>query len=127
MSIRGYIDGKIVADPEFKQITEKFAVLELPLYSNRRVKNRESGEWENDPKGTTKLKVIIKFDLLNEWNGKLNKGDVIKVTGSFFEREYEGKNGTGRSLETDFIESIEVIKSASENAAPAVDNDETPW
>lgn len=120
MSIKGVIDGRIVAEPEFKQISENFAVYQFPLYSDRRTKNRDTGEWESDPKGTTKLRVILKFDMLEEWNGKLNKGDIIKVTGSFFEREFDGKNGTGRALETDYVESVEVVKVATDAAAPDV-------
>lgn len=117
MAVKAVVDGRIVSDPEFKQISENFAVEEFALYSDRRVKNRETDEWESDPKGTTKLKVILKFDALNEWRGKIGKGDIIRVTGTIYEREYDKKDGTkGRALETDYIESIEVIKSNSNSA-----------
>lgn len=129
MAVKVVIDGRIVAEPETKVITDKFSVTEFPLYSDRRVKNRDTNEWESDPNGTTKLRVVLKFDQKDAWEGKLNKGDIIKVTGSIYERSYENKEGkTGRSLETDFIESIEVIKSAAAgqgiNQSPTED---TPW
>lgn len=125
MAVKVVIDGRIVAEPETKVISDRFSVVEFPLYSDRRVKNRDTNEWESDPNGTTKLRVVLKFDQKEAWEGKLNKGDIIKVTGSIYERSYENKEGkTGRSLETDYIESIEVIKSAAE---PAADLNVAPW
>lgn len=117
MAVKAVVDGRIVSDPEFKQITDSFAVEEFALYSDRRVKNRDTGEWESDPKGTTKLRVILKYDALDAWRGKLGKGDIIRVNASIYEREYDKKDGTkGRALETDYVDSIEVIKSSSNSA-----------
>lgn len=128
MAVKVVIDGRIVAEPETKVISDKFSVIEFPLYSDRRVKNRDNGEWESDPNGTTKLKVVLKFDQKDAWEGKLGKGDIIKVTGSIYERGYETKEGkTGRSLETDFIESIEVIKSAGGGDGLTPTGEDTPW
>lgn len=126
MAVKVVVDGRIVAEPETKVISEKFSVTEFPLYSDLRRKNRETGEWESDPNGTTKLKVVLKFDQQDQWKGNLHEGDIIKLTGSIYERGYETKEGVkGRSLETDFIESIEVIKSANDNAPVAEDT--PPW
>ena len=114
------IQGRIVAEPTDKRISEKFSILTFPLYSDHRIKNRETGEWENDPNGTTKLTVELKFDKREEWLGTLHKGDVIKLTGSIFERGYETKDGRqGRQLQTDYIEAIEVVFSS----APAEEDD----
>ena len=125
MAVKAVVDGRIVAEPEVKVISDKFSVMEFPVYSDRRIKNRDSGEWESDPNGTTKLRVVLKFNLKDQFEGQLHKGDIIKVTGSIYERGYETKDGVkGRSLETDYIESIEVIKSSGESA-PA--NDTPPW
>jgi single-stranded DNA-binding protein len=130
MSIRGTVTGKIVADPEDRKISDKFSILTFPLYANRRVKNRETGEYENDPQGTTKLTIELKFDQREQWLGKLNNKDVVTVTGSFFEREYDKKDGgKGRQLQSDFIESVEIKFANPEggNSAPAVDNDDAPF
>lgn len=128
MAVKVVIDGRIVAEPETKVISDRFSVVEFPLYSDRRVKNRDTNEWESDPNGTTKLRVVLKFDQKDAWEGKLNKGDIIKVTGSIYERSYENKEGkTGRSLETDFIESIEVIKSAGGGDGLTPAGEDTPW
>lgn len=113
----GTISGRIVAEPEDKKISEKLSILQFPLYSDHRVKNRDTGEWENDPRGTTKLQVELRFDVRDEWLGKLVKGDVIDLTGSFFEREYDKKDGgTGRILQTDYVESITVRFAAKDKA-----------
>jgi len=123
MTIKGSATGSIVAEPDDRKISDKFSILSFPLYVNRRVKSRETGEYENDPTGTTKIKVELKFDARDEWLGKLHQGDFITVNGSFFEREYDKKDGTkGRSLQTDFIESIEVKKAKN----PAQDDSFAP-
>lgn len=129
MSIKGTVTGRIVADPEDRKISDKFSILTFPVYANRRVKNRETNEYENDPQGTTKLTIELKFDQREQWLGKLNQGDLVTVTGSFFEREYDKKDGSkGRQLQSDFVESVEVKFSKSGgNSAPAVDNDDAPF
>lgn len=129
MSIKGAVTGNIVAAPEDRRISDKFSILTFPVYANRRVKNRETGEYENDPQGTTKLTIELKFDQREQWLGKLQKGDLVTVTGSFFEREYDKKDGSkGRQLQSDFVESVEVKFSKSGgNSAPAVDNDDAPF
>lgn len=129
MTIKGSATGNIVAEPEDKKLSDKFSILEFPLYANRRVKNRDTNEYENDPQGTTKITVQLKFDQREQWLGKLQKGDLVTVTGSFFEREYDKKDGSkGRQLQSDFVESVEVKFSKSGgNSAPAVDNDEAPF
>ena len=126
MSIKGTITGRVVAEPTDKRVSNKFSVLEFPLYSDRRVKNRDTNEWESDPNGTTKLRVSLKFDIREEWLDKIEKGDVVQIEGTFYERAYEGKNGTGRSLETDYVDSISIIsKSATSKLVPK--DDDTPF
>lgn len=118
------ISGGVVAEPEFKQISDKFRVLEFPLYDNERRKNQDTGDYE-DTGNTTKLKVILKNDLADSWSGKISKGDVVEINGSITEREYDRKDGSkGRALETTWVNSVEV--KFSKNATPA-DNNEAPF
>jgi len=117
MSIKGEVTGRVVAEPVDKKVTDKFSVLEFPLYSDRRVKNRDTQEYESDPDGTTKVKVSLKFDERDKFLGVLKNKDVVKVVGTFFEREFTKKDGTkGRSLQSDYIESVEIIYSADLDA-----------
>lgn len=125
MAFKGILDGRVVAEPEDRKISDKLSILQFPVYSDRRVKNRETGEWESDPKGTTKVTVELKFDTRDQWLGKIRKGDIVKIAGSFFEREYERKDGTpGRQLQSDYVESIEIVRSAGAGAAT---DDSTPF
>lgn len=114
------ISGGVVADPEYKTPTEKFRVLEFPLYDNETRKNKDTGEYEQTG-NVTKLKVVLKNDLADQWRGKINKGDIVEITGSITEREYDKRDGSkGRSLETTWIDSVTV--KFSKSAAPAISN-----
>ena len=121
MSNKITISGGVVAAPEFKKISDTFRVLQFPLYDNQRRKNKDTGEYENTG-NVVKMKVILKNDLADTWNGKLGVGDIVEVSGTFTEREYERKDGTkGRALETDWVETVEVKFSKSATAAEDVD------
>lgn len=121
MSNKITISGAVVADPEFKKISDTFRVVEFPLYDNETRKNKDTGEYEQTG-NTTKLKVVLKNDLADQWNGKINKGDIVEITGSITEREYDKRDGTkGRALETTWIDSVTVKFSkapAAEDAEP---------
>ena len=121
MSNKLTISGAVVADPEYKTPTEKFRVLEFPLYDNETRKNKDTGEYEQTG-NVTKLKVILKNDLADEWRGKINKGDIVEIVGTITEREYDKRDGSkGRSLETTWVDSVTVKFSKSpvtEDAAP---------
>lgn len=102
------ISGGVVADPEFRTPTENFRVLEFPLYDNETRKNKDTGEYEQTG-NVTKLKVVLKNDLADQWRGKINKGDIVEIVGSITEREYKRKDGTdGRALETTWVDSVTV-------------------
>lgn len=106
MSNKIVISGAVVADPEFKQISDTFSVLEFPLYDNETRKDRDTGEYK--PTGNTlKLKVVLKNDAAAQYRGEIRKGDVWEVDGTITEREYEKKDGTkGRALETTYVNSL---------------------
>lgn len=114
------ISGGVVAEPEYKTPTERFRVLEFPLYDNETRKNKDTGEYEKTG-NVTKLKVVLKNDLADQWRGKIKQGDIVEITGSITEREYEKRDGTnGRSLETTWVDSVTVKYTKS---APAVESD----
>lgn len=114
------ISGGVVADPEYKTPTERFRVLEFPLYDNETRKNKDTGEYEKTG-NVTKLKVVLKNDLADQWRGKINQGDIVEITGSITEREYDRKDGTkGRALETTWVDSVTVKYT---KGAPAADSD----
>lgn len=107
--------GKVVAEPERREVGGQ-PLLEFPVYVNRTKKNRDSGEYE--PTGdTTKIRVTLWRELADE---PIKKGDIVEIEGSIYEREWENKEGLkGRSLETDFVNSIIVKWTAPEESGQA--------
>ena len=52
----------------------------------------------------------------------IQQGDLVEIHGSLIEKEFDKKDGTpGRSLQTDYIESV-VVKYRKDGAAPASDD-----
>jgi len=114
MSNRITISGGVVAEPELKVISDKFKVLEFPLYDNEQRKDKDTGVYADVPGSTLKLKVVLKNDLADTWYGKIRKGDIVELACSITEREYERKDGQkGRALETTFVNEVTVKWSKS--------------
>lgn len=107
-TLRVTFDGGVVAEPEFKEVGSNGArVLEFPVYVNRRRKNRDSGEYE-DTGDVTKIRVQLWNEAADTTD--VRKGDIVEVTGTLYEREYQKRDGTpGRALETDFVEQVRVV------------------
>jgi len=105
-SVKSVFDGGVVAEPELKTFDSGARVLEFPVYVNRRRKNRDTGEYE-DTGDVTKIRVQVWNDAIDTTD--VQKGDIVEVDASIYEREYQKSDGTtGRSLETDWVDSIEV-------------------
>lgn len=111
--VKAVFTGGIVADPERKVVGQS-NLLEFPVYVNHSKKNKDTGEYE--PTGdTTKVKVTLWRDLAD--NTDVRKGDLVEVTGTIVEKEFDKKDGTkGRQLQTDWVESV-VLKHRKDGAA----------
>lgn len=111
--VKATFSGKVVAAPVSREAGGA-ALLEFPVYVNRTKKNRDTGEYE--PTGdVTKIRVTLWRDLADT---DIRDKDIVEVTGTIFEQEYDKQDGTkGRSLQTDFVDSIVVKWRADE--APA--------
>jgi single-stranded DNA-binding protein len=121
-------DGAVVAEPESFEAGNSTG-LKFPVYVNEQRKNRDTDKYE-DTGNVSKIQVTL-------WNDQINgvdvrKGDIVEVDASLHEREYEGKNGKGRSLETQFVNSV-VVKWRKEGEPVAAGGfasggpEETPW
>jgi hypothetical protein len=54
----------------------------------------------------------------------VRQGDLVEVHGTLVEKEFDKKDGTqGRSLQTDYIESVVVKYRKDEGSSVAVDSD----
>ena len=102
--INATFSGSVVAEPERREVGGN-PIQEFPVYVNHQRKNRDTQEYE--PTGdTSKIRVTLWRDLSET---DIRKGDIVEVTGTLVEKEWEKQDGTkGRSLQTDFIDSIVV-------------------
>jgi len=102
--IKATFSGNIVADPERREAGGA-QLLEFPLYVNHTKKNRDSGEFEKTG-DVSKIRVTLWRDLADT---DVIKGDLVEVVATLVEKEFTKKDGTqGRSLQTDYVESVVV-------------------
>lgn len=113
--ISAVFTGNVVAEPTRKDINGT-TLLEFPVYVNHTKKNRDSGEYEKTG-DTSKIRVTAWRDLAESLDVQM--GDLVEVHGSLIEKEFAKQDGTtGRSLQTDYLESV-VVKYRKDGAAAA--------
>lgn len=115
--VKATFDGAIVAELEVKEFSSGASVLEFPVYVADEQKNRDTQEYEKTG-DTTKIRVKIwsSNPIYGEVLDTVQKGDIVEVVGTLKEREFEGKNGKGRALETKWVESV-VVKYRKDGAS----------
>ena len=107
--IKATFTGNIVADQERREAGGA-PLLEFPLYVNHTKKNRDSGEYVKTG-DVSKVRVTLWRDLADT---DIQKGDLVEVVATLVEKEFDKKDGTqGRSLQTDYVESV-VVKHRKE-------------
>ena len=112
--IKATFSGNIVADPERREAGGA-QLLEFPLYVNHTKKDRDSGEYVKTG-DVSKIRVTLWRDLADT---DVIKGDLVEVVATLVEKEFPKKDGTqGRSLQTDYVESV-VVKHRKEELAGA--------
>lgn len=125
--VKASFSGNIVAAPDLRETANGTALLEFPVYVNHTKKNRDTGEYEKTG-DTTKIRVTLWGDLAN--NTDVRQGDLVEIVATLVEKEFDKKDGTtGRSLQTDYVESV-VVKYRKDGAAPAAPSggfDEEPF
>jgi len=115
--INAVFTGNVVAEPTRKDINGT-PLMEFPVYVNHTKKDRDSGEYVKTG-DTSKIRVTVWRDLASSLD--VQQGDLVEVNGTLVEKEFDKKDGTqGRSLQTDYIESV-VVKYRKDGAAPADD------
>jgi hypothetical protein len=89
--------------------------LEFPLYVNHTKKDKDSGEYVKTG-DVSKVRVTLWRDLSGT---DVRKGDLVEVVATLVEKEFPKKDGTqGRSLQTDYVESV-VVKHRKEEPVGA--------
>ena len=118
--ISAVFSGNVVAEPTKKDINGT-PLLEFPVYVNHTKKDRDSGEYVKTG-DTSKIRVTVWRDLADSLD--VRQGDLVEVHGTLIEKEFDKKDGTpGRSLQTDYIESVVVKYRKDEGASVVVDSD----
>jgi len=118
--ISAVFSGNVVAEPTKKDINGT-TLLEFPVYVNHTKKDRDSGEYVKTG-DTSKIRVTVWRDLAASLD--VRQGDLVEVHGTLVEKEFDKKDGTqGRSLQTDYIESVVVKYRTDEGSSVAVDSD----
>jgi single-stranded DNA-binding protein len=109
--IKATFTGNIVADPERREAGGA-TLLEFPLYVNHTKKDKDSGEYVKTG-DVSKIRVTLWRDLADT---DVQKGDLVEVVATLVEKEFNKKDGTpGRSIQTDYIESV-VVKHRKDEA-----------
>lgn len=98
--VKAVFDGAIVAEPRVFQAGSSHGI-DFPVYVND--EDKKDGVYVKN-ENVTKIKVTLWNDAAD--NADIQKGDIVEVTASIVEKEFEGKNGAGRSLSTKFVDSV---------------------
>ena len=118
--INAVFTGNVVAEPTKKDINGT-SLLEFPVYVNHTKKDKTSGEYVKTG-DTSKIRVTVWRELAETLD--IQQGDLVEIHGSLIEKEFDKKDGTpGRSLQTDYIESVVVKYRKDEGASVVVDSD----
>lgn len=96
------IEGRLAQDPELRFAANGTAMCNISVPDQKRVKNRDTGEWE-DASATTWFRVTVFKDAAEALAEAGRKGDEVVVTGRLITREWQDKDGNTRSnLEVDY-------------------------
>lgn len=107
--IKATFTGGIVAEPERKEVNGN-SLVSFPVYVNHTKKNKDTGAYDKTG-DVSKIRVTLWRDLAD--NTDIQKGDLVEIVATLVEKEFDKKDGTtGRSLQTDYVESV-VVKARS--------------
>lgn len=95
--------GTVTADPELRFTPSGDAVANWTVACNKRVKNRDTGEWED--RDATFLRCSVWRQTAENVAESVSKGDRVMVTGEIKQRSFETKEGEKRTtFELDVFE-----------------------
>lgn len=105
------ITGRLAMAPELKFAKTGTAMCNVVVPDQKRVKNRDTGEWE-DASATTWFRATVFKEAAEQLAEVAHKGDTVIVTGRLITREYTNQSGeTKQSLEIDYA-TVAVVPTA---------------
>lgn len=115
MSInRVNISGNLTRDPELRQTQSGMSVLRFGVAVNDRVKNQQTGEWEDRPNFVDCIVFGQRAQSLSQY---LSKGSKVAIEGKLRWSQWE-KDGQKRSKIEVVVDEIEFM-SSRQGASPA--------
>jgi single stranded DNA-binding protein len=88
------ITANLTKDPEFRQVTEKFAVARLRVAASRRAYNSQTSQYEDKPVWLSVEVVGGQAKIVSE---RLAKGSRVAITGELDYQEWNAQDGSKRS------------------------------
>lgn len=90
--------GNLAADAELRTTPDGRSVLNFRIADSKSRKNDQGG-W--DTLAENWFNVAIWGELAEFYAQKLTKGTRVKITGEFYQREYDKKDGSGKGVSLD--------------------------
>ena len=89
-----FLIGNLTRDPELRFTPSGVPVASFGIAVNKRIQNKQSGEWEND---ADFFNVVAWFKLAENIAESLNKGDRVVVFGRLSQESWDDKQGQKRT------------------------------
>ena len=114
MSInRVNISGNITRDPELKASGSGMQILRFGVAVNDRVKNQQTGEWEDRPNFVDCVMFGTRAEALSRY---LAKGTKVSLEGKLRYSSWEDKDGARRSKLEVIVDELEFMSGANKGA-----------
>lgn len=101
MSAEMTVTGNLTRDPETAKTKSGELIVRLGIAATRRQFDKKTEEWVDDG-APLYLNASFFGDSYGYIRGLVTKGDQVTLSGTLVLREWESKNGSGRSLEIRF-------------------------
>lgn len=117
------ITGNIANEPELRATRGGTAVLNFRIASNRSVKNKQTGEWDEvaDFVGCT-----VMGNRAEPLSRLLGKGDKVAVSGSLRYHSWEARDGSKRSMLEVYAENVILMSKKGQRPASAPQTPQQP-
>lgn len=108
------IQGRLVADPDYRQTQSGVSVCRIRVACERSIANKQTGERESDFIGCTCWRTSA--DFVNKW---FHKGDMILVEGSLHNNDYTDRDGVKHYAMDVAVDSVNFCGKRESAPAPA--------
>lgn len=115
MSAEMTVTGNLTRDPETSKTKTGELIVRLGIAATRRQFDKKEDEWVDDG-SPLYLNASFFGDSYEYIMGLVGRGDQVTLSGTLVLREWESKNGVGRSLEIRFPKFLGYMKKGDRSA-----------